>query len=139
MSRYLLLLLLSIVLSIQVCCAIRQPNLETYKRRAYGSTVKIGMDFKVLDAKTKTAKFGSITATAFALDSRYLATAGHFCVAAVDMSLTALETSSTIIYVDKDEELNSVSDFKIVAIDVKNDLCILDKPSHRTNTSNVGV
>lgn len=50
---------------------------------------------------------------------------------AFELALQSRTINSKITYVDKDEELMESQNFKIIAIDTKNDLCVIEKPNHR--------
>ena len=131
MSRFLLIFTLMLVMSMQVCCISKQFVPELYKRTAYNQVAMIMIEFEIHDLVAKTVSHPTIQATAFAVDKTYLATAGHFCVGAFEMAMQSKNLKTTMTYVDGNEELTTVNDFKIVAIDVKNDLCVIEKPMHR--------
>jgi S1-C subfamily serine protease len=99
-----------------------------YKRSAYNSVAMV--KFETIDPKTKDDSY--ITGTAFAVDENYLVTAAHVCVSGVqEIVLKNLQNFSVyLIYLDKDENVATKKDFKIVEIDRKNDLCLIYKQKH---------
>jgi len=131
MSKFFLIFVAVLTLSVQVCCVSKQLTPELYKRVAYNSVAMVEVEFEIHDLKSKTISKPSISATAFAIDKKYLATAGHFCMGVFEYALKSRTLKSKITYVDKDEELSESMNFKIITIDVKNDLCIIEKPNHR--------
>jgi hypothetical protein len=130
MSKLFLILAIVFILPLQVCCLSRQTTLELYKRQAYNQVAMVEVEFEVVNEAAQTVSHPSITATAFAVDKIHLATAGHFCMGAFEMSMRSKSVKPKITYVDKNEELTESPNFKIIAIDVKNDLCILEKANH---------
>jgi hypothetical protein len=71
--KYLLSVAL-LAISIQVCCLPRQLVVD-YKRQAYQQVAQLEIQFTILDPVTKTTRNPTLTATGFAIDSRYIATA----------------------------------------------------------------
>ena len=111
-----------------VCLFVVSCSSLDYKRAAYNSVAMIM--FQSIDQKTKQADF--VSGTAFAVDENYLVTAAHVCRAGVeDIILKNIENFSVfLIVMGKDENTAKIKDFKIVAVDEENDLCLIYKGSH---------
>jgi serine protease Do len=101
---------------------------SVWKRQAYNSIAMI--KFESIDPKTQDDSY--ITGTAFAVDENHLVTAGHVCRAGVEeIILKNVDNFSVyLIYLTKDEGLNNVKNFRIVDLDLENDLCLIFKKGH---------
>jgi S1-C subfamily serine protease len=99
-----------------------------YKRLAYNTVAMI--KFESIDKVSKDDSY--VTGTAFAVDKNHLMTAGHVCRAGVEeIILKNIDNFSVyIIFINPSESLTVVKDFKIVSIDLENDLCLIRKDSH---------
>jgi serine protease Do len=99
-----------------------------YKRLAYNSVAMV--KFESIDQKSKEGSW--ITGTAFAVDENYLITAAHVCKAGVEQIVLPNLTNFSVylVYVNKDENMASMKDFRIVDMDIENDLCLIYKNKH---------
>lgn len=99
-----------------------------YKRSAYNSVAMV--KFETIDQKSKEGSW--ITGTAFAVDENYLITAAHVCKAGVEQIVLPNVTNFSVylVYVNKNENISTVKDFKIVDLDMENDLCLIYKNKH---------
>lgn len=99
-----------------------------YKRQAYNSVALI----KFEGTDTKTQENDYITGTAFAVDDNYLVTAGHVCKAGIEkIVLQYIDNFSVfLVSINKEEGYSTQKDFKIVALDLENDLCLIYKKHH---------
>lgn len=130
LKKYLFSFILLFSLVLNVCCASNKfhINNESYKRNAYNSVMML--DIMVQDAA---GDINGVSGTAFAIDDKHLITAGHLCISALKMSANAKSLKIIIFAINNNEELmfqDDVKDLKIMAIDQKNDLCLIIKPRH---------
>lgn len=130
-GKFFSFLALSMFVSMQVCCVSKQNlPINGYKRAAYNQVALLEIEFEIVNEETKEVSKPSISATGFAVDKNLIATAGHFCIGAMRIAIRSNDVHTAITFVDKDEELKTMTDFKIVALDAKNDLCLIEKPRH---------
>ena len=129
MKKFLFGVAACIVLSVQLCCISKSIKPELYKRNAYNSVVMLEMEFELLNEKKEVIHPG-ITATGFAVDSLHLVTAGHFCISGLQNALKSKSVKTSMLYVSGNEELVEIKNFRIVLIDVRNDLCIIERQGH---------
>lgn len=73
----------------------------------------------------------SLTATAFAINQRFLLTAGHVCSGIQDLAVgERIPANIKGDYIDKDDSVAIFTGMEIVKIDPVNDLCLLFAPFH---------
>lgn len=121
------LLAVALAVFMTACCTI---NLNTKQDKqepvwnpdsAYASVAKV----------VASGDAGSISGTGFAIDEDNLLTAGHFCMAVMELSEQGLvsDNISMEIY-DLNKNLITFDGLKIKAVDPMNDICMLTLPDH---------
>jgi len=121
--------LLAILLASAVAysCCVPQKTVEfkfiERPKNIYSSIAKLQVD--LLDGSGSSA-----VATAFAIDKRRLITAGHYCEVISSPQVLLFAGPIQVIILNNNEEQFTISGAKIVAIDHKNDLCLLYLKGH---------
>lgn len=93
---------------------------------AFKSVVKIGMDVTV-----KGVLQGTVSGTAWAIDSNHLITASHVCMAFVEIRDAGVGKDIKVTYLDSSFDLQEkVADVEILFSDAANDVCLMKYKGH---------
>lgn len=111
-------------------CSYGSYKERLWKRSSYNSVTLLGIEINNQEDEQM-----SITATAFAIDKDHLITAGHFCVGVMTLGAMAKSAHLISVVVSKDSTLvEGAPNWRIVNIDIENDICFIEQLNHRINS-----
>lgn len=123
-----LIALFLVSLFASACASIGGYGYGSYKKNAYHSVAMLQMEFKIQEKKELSSS--ALAATGFAVDSTHIVTAGHFCTAGFEIVVKNVKTVKDVKFemyeVGQDEQLYREDGLRIIAVDEKNDLCMIE-------------